>query len=157
MSEKRFCGTVLCALVASAAAGGQPHLNQSDYEQIATIILQHEGGEHARPWTIFVGLVDIEAMGLVPALQRLYRPPVVVKGSGEDWGTRQDDGCHFDKATGTPATGIFVSAAEWRGSGDVAFQVTFAACAIGTHLNRYVFDRSGSKWTLKAVEPGATS
>ena len=109
------------------------------------------------PWTIFVRFDDIDTRALIPAFQRLYQPPVIVKGSGQDWGTRQADGCHFDKTTGTHAIGIFVSAPKWRDAAGVAFQVTFAACASGTHINTYILERSGGKWTLKAVERGPTS
>jgi hypothetical protein len=119
--------------------------------------LTHEAGSPEMPWTIFVGFADIDTGALIPALQRLYQHPVIVKGSGQDWGTRQADGCHFDKATCTHATGVFISAPKWRDSVDVAFQVTFAACNIGTHVNTYVLERSGGKCTLKVVERGLMS
>jgi hypothetical protein len=109
------------------------------------------------PWTIFVRFDDIDTRALIPAFQRLYQHPVIVKGSGQDWGTRQADGCHFDEATGTHAIGIFVSAPKWRDSAGVAFQVTFAACNIGTHINTYALERLEGKWTLEAVERGPRS
>ena len=148
---------LLCVLASSASTSAEPRLSRADYEEIGSIILTHEAGSPDMPWTIFVSFDDIDTGALIPALQRLYQHPVIVKGSGQDWGTRQADGCHFDKATGTHATGIFISAPKWRDSVAVAFQVIFAACNIGTHINTYVLERSEGKWTLKAVERGPMS
>jgi hypothetical protein len=145
---------ILCVLAASASTSAEPRLNRADYEEIGSIVLTREAGSPGTPWTIFVRFDDIDTGTLIPALQRLYQHPVIVKGSGQDWGTRQADGCHFDKATGTHATGIFVSAPKWRDSVSVAFQVNFAACNIGTHINTYVLERSEGKWTVNAVERG---
>jgi hypothetical protein len=148
---------LLCVLPASASTSAEPRLNRADYEEIGSIVLTHEAGTPGMPWTIFVRFDDFDTAALIPAFQRLYQHAVSVKGSGEDWGTRQADGCHFDKATGANATGIFISPPKWRDSAAVAFQVTFAACNIGTHINTYVLERSEGKWTLKAVERGPMS
>lgn len=134
----------------------QTSLTQDDYVAIVTAILQKETAPDSGAWTIFVGVQDADTIAMIPRLKALYQEPTLLKAMGKDWGNG-GEGCHIDKATGTGATGILVSAPQWENPDQVAFAVTFAACAIGTHINTYVFDHRRGDWTLRPVAPGPMS
>jgi hypothetical protein len=139
-----------CA-ASSADTGG--HLSTTDYGQIGTAILTHVLGRSLGRVTIFVGFDDIRASSLINVFQKLFKPPTVVKGTGEDWGTDEKNGCHFDKATGAPATGVFISSPYWVDDDTVKFSVTFAACAIGTRMDTYILSRKSGQWKVASLKP----
>jgi hypothetical protein len=148
--------SLLLGLLLASTADASQVLTNDDYSQIATIVLQHETSSNHGPWTIFIGFSDIDAKPLVPLLQRIYSGKTLVKGNGEDWAVAKG-GCPKDKVTGTGATGVFISSPHWEAGGEVSFRVTFAACAIGSHRNTYVFNHVSNEWILVTVERGAVS
>ncbi|MHA6204874.1 hypothetical protein ACXU4B_10650 [Dyella soli] len=147
---------LMSGLLSPNEAHAQPSLTQDDYAAMVTAILQKETAPDSGAWTIFVGVEDADANAMIPRLKVLYQDPTLLKAMGKDWGNGAQ-GCHIDKATGTGATGIFVSAPEWQNLDQVAFTVTFAACAIGTHINTYVFDHRRGTWVLRPVASGPMS
>jgi hypothetical protein len=144
------------AVLASTDASAQSALTEADYVQITKVILARETRPDEGPRTIFVGLSDIDADKLMPMLQGLYKPPTLLKGNGKDLGTGKGR-CRVDKATGTAATGIFISSAKWRSPTTVAFNVTYSICPIGTYILTFIFEHSGGRWILQPFEPGPVS
>lgn len=148
---------VVCMAYSVSTFADSPRLSTADYENIVSAILRAETRPSRTPRTIFIGLNTIDAKELVPALRSLYAAPTVVKGSGTDWATSAKDGCPYDKASGNPATGIFISAPHWHESGKVVFVVMFQGCSTTSHQNTYTFERRGGRWEVIAVEHGLVS
>jgi hypothetical protein len=134
-------------------ADTRKHLSTADYGQIGSAILTDELGRSLGQVTIFVGFDDIQASSLVHVFQKLFKSPTVVKGTGEDWGTSRKDGCHFDTATGAPATGVFISSPHWLDGDTVKFFVTFAACSVGTRRDDYILSRKSGQWKVVSASP----
>lgn len=140
------------ACSASSADAGR-HLYTADYGQIGSAILTHVLGESPGRVTIFVGFDDIQVSSLVHVFQKLFKSPTIVEGTGKDWGTDRKNGCHFDKSTGTPATGVFISSPHWVDDDTVKFSVTLAACALGTRMDNYVLSRKSGRWKIVSAKP----
>lgn len=145
----------MAATPACSASGADTdrQLSTTDYGQIGTAILTHALGRSLGRVTIFVGFDDIPASSLVRVFQKLFKSPTVVKGTSKDWGTDRKDGCHFDKATGTPATGVFISSPHWLSDDIVRFSVTFAACTVGTRMDNYVLSHKNGQWKVVSTRP----
>lgn len=144
--------TAMPARSASGADTGR-HLSTTDYGQIGTAILAHALSRSLGRVTVFVGFDDIQASSPVNVFQKLFKSPTVVKGTGEDWGTDEKNGCHFDKATGAPATGVFISSPHRIDDDTVKFSVTFAACALGTRMDDYILSRKSGQWKVVSARP----
>lgn len=156
---KRAFGVLAASLLSSAAAvhASPRHLSKADYEAIAAAILQTETQSTEPHRTIFVGFNEIDAQEIVPQLQRRFGSAKMIKGSGRDWGTNAKDGCHFDKASGGPAIGIFISAPHLGEAGQVTFQVFFNTCAATSHMNSYTFLQQDGRWKLLSIKHGPVS
>lgn len=144
------------SLYPSSGAHAQGALTSQDLEAITATILRSETAPESGAWTIFVGLEGAEVGAMLPRLQAIYKSPTILKALGKDWGDSKE-GCHEDKATGTGATGVFISAPQWRSPTSAAFKVTFSACAIGSHINTYIFDRDGANWVAEPLKRGPMS